>query len=101
MSGMTYGVVTPEERNSNEGIEFLKAMVAGTVPQAPMCETLGRKRTTSSMLVMPWRFRSDPVNAWMLADTSCRLSSRFCAVTMISSRPPAVVPDCWAWADAW
>jgi len=41
VSGRTYGVATPEERNSYEGIEFLKAMVAGTVPQAPMCETLG------------------------------------------------------------
>lgn len=41
MSGRKYGVVAPEERNSSEGIEFLKAMVAGTVPQAPMCETLG------------------------------------------------------------
>ena len=41
MSGRTYGVATPEERNSHEGIEFLRAMVAGTVPQAPMCETLG------------------------------------------------------------
>jgi len=41
VSGRTYGVATPKERNSYEGIDFLKAMVAGTVPQAPMCETLG------------------------------------------------------------
>jgi uncharacterized protein (TIGR00369 family) len=41
VSVRTYGVATPEERNSYEGIDFLKAMVAGQVPQAPMCETLG------------------------------------------------------------
>lgn len=41
MSVRTYGVATLEERHSYEGIEFLRAMVAGAVPQAPMCETLG------------------------------------------------------------
>jgi uncharacterized protein (TIGR00369 family) len=36
-----YGVAGPEVSGRYDGIGFLKAMVDGTVPQAPMCETLG------------------------------------------------------------
>jgi uncharacterized protein (TIGR00369 family) len=41
MSGKKYGVVPPEVLNSQSGLDFLKAIIAGTVPQAPICETLG------------------------------------------------------------
>jgi len=36
-----YGVAGPEVAGRYDGISFLKAMVDGKVPQAPMCETLG------------------------------------------------------------
>jgi uncharacterized protein (TIGR00369 family) len=36
-----YGVAGPDVAGRYDGIGFLEAMVAGTVPQAPMCETLG------------------------------------------------------------
>jgi uncharacterized protein (TIGR00369 family) len=36
-----YGVVTPEQLKSHDGIGFLKAIIDGTLPQAPLCEVLG------------------------------------------------------------
>ncbi len=36
-----YGVAGPDVAARYDGIGFLRAMVDGTVPQAPMCETLG------------------------------------------------------------
>ena len=41
MSGKTYGVVTPEILKSYDGLGFLKAIIAGTVPQPPISEVLG------------------------------------------------------------
>lgn len=41
MSGIKYGVVSPEVLNSQSGLDFLKAIIAGTVPQPPISETLG------------------------------------------------------------
>jgi acyl-coenzyme A thioesterase PaaI-like protein len=41
MSKKKYGVVSPEVLNSQSGLEFLKAIIAGTVPQPPISETLG------------------------------------------------------------
>ncbi len=35
------GVVAPEVLKSQEGLSFLKAMIAGTIPRPPMCELLG------------------------------------------------------------
>jgi uncharacterized protein (TIGR00369 family) len=36
-----YGVVASEELKSYDGVGFLKAMIAGVIPQPPMCELLG------------------------------------------------------------
>jgi len=36
-----YGVVSSEVLKSHDGLGFLKAMIDGTLPQAPICETLG------------------------------------------------------------
>jgi uncharacterized protein (TIGR00369 family) len=41
VNGKTYGVVTPEELKSYDGLGFLKAIVAGTLPQPPIAEVLG------------------------------------------------------------
>ncbi len=38
---MTYGVVTPDILKSYDGLEFLKAMIAGKVPNPPISELLG------------------------------------------------------------
>jgi uncharacterized protein (TIGR00369 family) len=37
----TYGVVAPEILKSYDGLAFLKAIIAGTLPQPPISETLG------------------------------------------------------------
>jgi uncharacterized protein (TIGR00369 family) len=37
----SYGVVPTETLKSYDGIGFLKAMIAGVIPQPPMCELLG------------------------------------------------------------
>jgi uncharacterized protein (TIGR00369 family) len=37
----SYGVVAAATLNSYDGIGFLKAMIAGEIPQPPMCELLG------------------------------------------------------------
>lgn len=39
----TFGVASAETIQSYDGLDFLKAMIAGTVPQAPMCELLGMR----------------------------------------------------------
>ena len=36
-----YGVVTPEVLTSQDGLGFLRAMIAGQIPNPPMSETLG------------------------------------------------------------
>jgi uncharacterized protein (TIGR00369 family) len=36
-----YGVVSPEMLTSYDGLGFLTAMIAGTIPNPPMSETLG------------------------------------------------------------
>jgi uncharacterized protein (TIGR00369 family) len=36
-----YGVVSPEILKSYDGLGFLRAMIAGTVPQPPIAEVLG------------------------------------------------------------
>jgi len=36
-----YGVVAPEVLQSHSGLDFLKAIIAGTLPQPPISETLG------------------------------------------------------------
>lgn len=36
-----YGVAAPEVLKAYDGVGFLKAMIAGTIPQPPMCELLG------------------------------------------------------------
>lgn len=41
MSGKTYGVVTPDVLKSHSGLEFLKGIIAGEMPNPPMCEVLG------------------------------------------------------------
>jgi uncharacterized protein (TIGR00369 family) len=41
MSGIKYGVVSPETLKSYDGLGFLQAIVAGTLPQPPIGETLG------------------------------------------------------------
>ena len=37
----TYGLVPRDEIMARSGLSFLTDMVAGKLPQAPMCETLG------------------------------------------------------------
>ncbi|MEI9803993.1 MAG: PaaI family thioesterase [Pseudolabrys sp.] len=41
MSGMSYGVVTPDTLKSYDGLDFLKAVIDGTLPQPPICEIMG------------------------------------------------------------
>ena len=41
MSGMTYGVVTPDILKSYDGLDFLKAIVDGALPQPPISEIMG------------------------------------------------------------
>jgi uncharacterized protein (TIGR00369 family) len=41
MTGKTYGVVTPEILKSYDGLAFLRAIIAGTLPQPPISELLG------------------------------------------------------------
>lgn len=43
MSARTYiyGLVSDEVLRSYDGLDFLRAMIAGTIPQAPIGETLG------------------------------------------------------------
>jgi uncharacterized protein (TIGR00369 family) len=40
VTGKTYGVVTPEILNSYDGLGFLQAIIAGTLPQPPISELL-------------------------------------------------------------
>ena len=41
MSDRKYGVVTPDILKTYNGLDFLKGIVDGTLPQAPIAETLG------------------------------------------------------------
>jgi uncharacterized protein (TIGR00369 family) len=41
VTAKTYGVVAPEILKSYDGLGFLQAIVAGTLPQPPICEVLG------------------------------------------------------------
>jgi uncharacterized protein (TIGR00369 family) len=41
MGEKKYGVVSPEDLNSYGGLDFLKAIIAGTLPQPPISQTLG------------------------------------------------------------
>jgi uncharacterized protein (TIGR00369 family) len=41
MTGNSYGVVSPEVLKSHDGLSFLQAIIAGTLPQPPISETLG------------------------------------------------------------
>jgi len=41
VSGKTYGVVAPDVLKSYDGLGFLKAIIAGTVPNPPISELLG------------------------------------------------------------
>lgn len=41
MSGRKYGVVSPEVLKTYDGLDFLKAIIAGDLPQAPLSEVLG------------------------------------------------------------
>lgn len=41
MTGKLYGVAPPEVVKSQSGLDFLKGIIAGTQPQAPMSELLG------------------------------------------------------------
>jgi len=41
VNSKTYGVVSAEIRTSYDGIEFLKAMIAGKIPNPPISELLG------------------------------------------------------------
>lgn len=41
MSDRLYGVVTPAELSAQDGLAFLRAIVAGTQPNPPISETLG------------------------------------------------------------
>lgn len=45
MDQKTYGVARAEIRSALDGLTFLKAVVAGTQPQAPICELLGFRLT--------------------------------------------------------
>lgn len=36
-----YGVVTPDDLKAHDGLSFLKAIIAGTVPNPPISEVLG------------------------------------------------------------
>ena len=41
MAAIQYGVVTPEMLKSYDGLGFLKAIIAGTLPQPPISELIG------------------------------------------------------------
>ena len=41
MNTKTYGVVPPEVLTSYDGLDFLKAIIDGTLPNPPISETLG------------------------------------------------------------
>jgi uncharacterized protein (TIGR00369 family) len=41
MTGKSYGVVTPEILKDYDGLGFLQAIIAGTLPQPPVAEVLG------------------------------------------------------------
>lgn len=41
MNGKTYGVVSPEILKSYDGLSFLKAIIAGELPNPPISELLG------------------------------------------------------------
>ena len=41
MTGKTYGVVTPGDPKSYDGLAFLRAIVDGTVPNPPISELMG------------------------------------------------------------
>lgn len=41
MTAISYGLADPEILKSHSGLDFLNGMVAGTVPQPPIAETLG------------------------------------------------------------
>ena len=41
MTDKTYGVVTPDILKSYDGLNFLKAIVDGTLPQPPIAELMG------------------------------------------------------------
>ncbi len=41
MDEMNYGVVSAETLKSYDGLSFLKAIIAGEIPQPPMCVLLG------------------------------------------------------------
>lgn len=41
MTDRKYGVATPEVLKSHDGLGFLKAIIAGTLPSPPMSEVLG------------------------------------------------------------
>ena len=41
MTAKTYGVVTPEILKSHDGLGFLQAIIAGTLPQPPISELMG------------------------------------------------------------
>src|SRR5665213_477989 len=41
MADFHYGLVSPEQLKSYDGLDFLSAIIAGTVPQPPISEILG------------------------------------------------------------
>lgn len=41
MDDKSYGVASAETLKSYDGVDFLKAMIAGAIPAPPMCELLG------------------------------------------------------------
>jgi uncharacterized protein (TIGR00369 family) len=41
MSGMTNGVVTPDILKSYDGLDFLRAIIDGTLPQPPISKIMG------------------------------------------------------------
>ncbi|HEU5016468.1 MAG TPA: PaaI family thioesterase [Pseudolabrys sp.] len=45
MDQKNYGVAAADVRSALDGLTFLKAVVAGTQPQAPICELLGFRLT--------------------------------------------------------
>lgn len=38
---LTYGVVPPEVLTGRDGLDFLKALIAGELPAPPICRTMG------------------------------------------------------------
>ena len=41
MTETTYGLVSPQILKSHDGLDFLQGIIAGTLPQPPIAETLG------------------------------------------------------------